>query len=632
MKRRNFVKGLAFGAGAAILGQGCGHSSVNPISGQSDGQSDRPPNILFMMVDEMRYPVHFPAGIETADQYIERFMPNLHRHIWTQGVRLVNHRIAASACTPSRGVMLTGLYTHQTYVLTTISGTAPDGAQPPSMPTEFPTYGRLLQEAGYETPYFGKFHCSANVPYENDECQNPPVNYLAEYGFQTYNCPDPGGTQGQGVSADGKELGDRQIADLAVSYLQSRTPQSPPFCATVSFVNPHDYEYFWGGTEPVRYMGMFSAANQTPLVSYDTSIVSESQPPPQGFPSVPSNWEHIDTIRAEKPSTQLLYNEGNQAIFSAVSFDSGVTDFQLEDSPILQGRVKKAVAPFDYWARGQDSYAQILGLVDQQIGRVLDSLPEDVRSQTVIVFTSDHGDYVGSHGFSTSKVGSVYEEAMRVPLVVCDYTGKFTTERDVDRDQLTSNIDLMTMLVTMGYNGDRSWIRGELEALYGPRHDLLGVISSDQAPGRRHACFTTDEYISPVLNFNRAPTHILGVTDGASKLGLYNYWLPRTTQRINEGEELEYYDYASPEGRAELDNRPDDPRALELRSLLVNELLPNEIERPLPPSLRAVQEANRLVYLEFVDLIDGLEEEGTLSSIHLNFGQDRLQSPTTQNI
>ena len=64
----------------------------------------------------------------------------------------------------------------------------------------------------------------------------------------------------------------------------------------------------------------------------------------------------------------------------------------------------------------------------------------------------------------------------------------------------------------------------------------------------------------------------------------------------------------------------------------MNELLPNEIERPLPPSLRAVQEANRLVYLEFVDLIDGLEEEGTLSSIHLNFGQDRLQSPTTQNI
>ena len=238
MKRRNFVKGLAVGAGAAILGQGCGESSFpNPVSGLS-GQTERPPNILFLMVDEMRYPVHFPNGVESADQYIARFMPNLYRHVWTQGVRFNNHRIAAAACTPSRGVMLTGLYTHQTYVLTTISGTAPDGDKPPSMPPEFPTYGRLLQEAGYDTPYFGKFHCSADAPYEDDECSVPPVNYLAEYGFDSYNCPDPGGTQGQGVSADGKELGDRQIADLAVSYLGTRTAQSPPFCATVSFVNP----------------------------------------------------------------------------------------------------------------------------------------------------------------------------------------------------------------------------------------------------------------------------------------------------------------------------------------------------------------------------------------------------------
>lgn len=626
MKRRNFVKGLAVGAGAAMLGQGCGSSSFpSPLTGQQ-GQASRPPNIIFMMVDELRYPVHFPDGVESADQYLARFMPNLHRLVWTQGVRLTNHRIAAAACSPSRGVILTGLYSHQTSVLTTISGTAPDGDKPPSMPTEFPTYGRLLQAAGYETPYFGKFHCSADVPYENDECTIPPADYLAEYGFQTYNCPDPGGTQGQGVSADGQELGDQQIADLAAAYLQTRTAQSPPFCATVSFVNPHDYEYFWGGTEPVRYMEMFDQAGQTPLVPYDTSIVSESQPPPQGFPPLPSNWEDIETLRANKPSTQLLYNEGDQAIFSAVSFDSNQTDFRLEDSPILGGRVKKAVAPFAYWSRGQDSYAQILGLVDVQIGRVLDALPEEVRSQTVIVFTSDHGDYVGSHGFSTSKVGSVYEEALRVPLVVCDYTGQFSSERNVERRQLTSSIDVMTMLVTMGHNGDRSWIQGDLEALYATRHDLLGVISSAQAPGRRHACFTTDEYISPLLNFNRAPTHILGVTDGLTKLGLYSYWLPRTTQRIDEGEELEFYDYATPGGRAELDNTPQDPRATALRNLLVNELVPGEIQRPLPLSLRPAQDANRLVYLEFVDLLDGLEEEETLNSaLHLNFGQDRRQ-------
>lgn len=77
MKRRNFVKGLAFGAGAAILGPGCGDSSFpNPVSGLG-GQTERPPNIIFLMVDEMRYPVHFPNGVENADEYVARFMPTL---------------------------------------------------------------------------------------------------------------------------------------------------------------------------------------------------------------------------------------------------------------------------------------------------------------------------------------------------------------------------------------------------------------------------------------------------------------------------------------------------------------------------------------------------------------------------
>ena len=89
---------------------------------------------------------------------------------------------------------------------------------------------------------------------------------------------------------------------------------------------------------------------------------------------------------------------------------------------------------------------------------------------------------------------------------------------------------------------------------------------------------------------------------------------------------MEFYDYASEGGKAELDSTPGDPRALALRNLLVGELLPNEIEKPLPPGLRAVQEDNRLVYLQFVDLLDGLQEAETINSVHLSFGQDRRQS------
>ena len=72
----------------------------------------------------------------------------------------------------------------------------------------FPTYGRLLQAFGYETPYVGKWHLSNPPP--------PPSTdgYLANYGFTGFTNPDPVGTNGQGAAEDGN------IADMAVQWLQ----------------------------------------------------------------------------------------------------------------------------------------------------------------------------------------------------------------------------------------------------------------------------------------------------------------------------------------------------------------------------------------------------------------------------
>ncbi len=627
MKRRDFVKSVA-AAGALTL-VGCGGTDVlNQVSGSQTtgpgGDPPAPPNILFLIVDEMRYPVHFPAGITSPDAYIERFMPNLHRHLWKDGVKFDNYHIAAAACTPSRGVLLTGLYTQQTFVLTTISGTGVGGDKPPSLSTDFPTYGSLLKEAGYQTPYIGKFHVSADTPYTEDECLTAPANYLAPWGFDDSTCPDPGGAQGQGVSGDG-QLGDKEIADQAVAYLSQKTAQDPPFCATVSFVNPHDYQYFWGGTEPQRYTDLFADAGETPILAYDTNIESLADPPPQGFPNVPPNWESFEQLEANNPSSQAMFNEGNHAIFGGMSFDPESTDFEVQPSRILDGRVFKGVAPFSYWERGQDSYAQILGKVDEQLGRVLDSLPDEVRQNTVVVFTSDHGDYVGSHGFLAGKVGTVYDEALRVPLVVRDYTGRFATDNGSLRNQLTSSVDLMSMLVTLGHNGSRDWIRGELAQLYGNRHDLLSVVASSEAPGREVALFTSDEYISPALNYNLSPTHIVGVMTGGVKLGIYNYWAIGTTQPVRAGHELEFYDHSTPGGRAELENRPNDPRAAALYERWNNELLPNEVRKPLPSSLQAAQEATRQQYLDFKGIRDNIDPNQIPPDLSFNFGIDRIE-------
>src|SRR5690606_28117120 len=153
------------------------------------------------------------------------------------------------------------------------------------------------------------------------------------------------------------------------------------------------------------------------------------------------------------------------------------------------------------------------------------------------------------------------------------------------------------------------WMKGELADLYGPRHDLLGVVRSNQASGREKAFYTTDEYVSPALNFNRSPLHIVGVVTPLHKLGIYNYWAPGTTHPLAAGRELEFYDHRTPGGRAETENRPADPRAAELLEEWLEQDMPGEVRRALPDTYKPVQEAARQQYLQFVGIRDDLDPD-----------------------
>lgn len=130
------------------------------------------------------------------------------------------------------------------------------------------------------------------------------------------------------------------------------------------------------------------------------------------------------------------------------------------------------------------------------IGRVLHALlelPRDVFDNDVIVFTSDHGEYAGAHGYLSGKVGSLYDEAYHVSLIVADPTRRFNGDIDTIRSGLTSTVDMLPLLVGLGHNGGREWLSGDLSALYGRRHDLLGMLRSARTPGRRYVPEVTDE-------------------------------------------------------------------------------------------------------------------------------------------
>ena len=199
---------------------------------------EKKPNILFILVDELRFPSVFPKGTNNAGEFFQKYMPNVYR-IWKKGVKFSNYQTAASACTPARGTLLTGLYSQQTWLCCTL--TAPPDATPdtdiphaPTLKPQFPTYGKLLREAGYQTPYIGKWHVSLLDP-------DAEGLGLEPYGFDGKVYADPVGYNLQGTVGYGEDYpNDQDIADVAVEWLQNEgeTEGDDPWCLTVSFVNP----------------------------------------------------------------------------------------------------------------------------------------------------------------------------------------------------------------------------------------------------------------------------------------------------------------------------------------------------------------------------------------------------------
>jgi hypothetical protein len=269
-----------------------------------------------------------------------------------------------------------------------------------------------------------------------------------------------------------------------------------------------------------------------------------------------------------------------------------------------------ATAPFHYWRRNLDSYTQIIQIVDERIGEVLAALPKAVADNTVIVFTSDHGEYAGAHGFVSGKVGSLYDEAYHVPLIVVDPTGRFTGDIDEPREGLTSSVDMLTMLVSLGFNGSRDWIRGPLAELYGNRHDMLPMLRSARAAGRDHVLLATDEQ-APGDLVSDAPFHLLGLRTRDFKLGVYSDWKDGGTTIDRSTLQTEFYDYGTAGGRLEVDNTPHDPRAAPALKLLLDVLVPKEFRAPLPAGLRGPQAFSRARYLAYSAFLKNIDSKDT---------------------
>ncbi|MFZ1154825.1 MAG: sulfatase-like hydrolase/transferase [Solirubrobacteraceae bacterium] len=505
-------------AGAQAQAQGA-NASEKPGS----AERYRPPNILVIMVDQLRTPQWFSAS-PTATA----LMPNLAR-LRNGGVSFASHYTASNDCTPARAALLTGLHTHQTGCMITGGSTLDPG---------FPTWGTMLREQGYRTHWYGKWHLTHGDnlwdSYENSGALEP-------YGFAGGTFPSPDGAPGQGWRVD---------PHIVTQFEQwfARTPKRDPWCTTVSFVNPHDIAWWYHWSE------RFAAEAQPP------SVVGE----------LPPNFETPEEMIARgKPRLQRSLQETAQASFGAVPYSGP----ELEST----------------WLPFLDLYLKLLGEVDNHIGAVLNTLSSrpDVAANTVILFTSDHGEYGASHGMR-GKGGGAYEEAIRVPLIVRDLRGALTQATGQERTGLTSSVDVAPLLLDVA-TGSSDWRKESQYSHIASRHDVAAMLRNPSAPGRQYVLHTTDETVTEFAvepYAANAPLHVVALRTPQAKYAAYSNFAAGSIKLLTEGRETELYDYSTAQGRMELNNEAG-------RSLLEDKLaaqlqraVRDELREPLPTRLK----------------------------------------------
>ncbi|MHB1000285.1 MAG: sulfatase family protein [Armatimonadota bacterium] len=372
ISRREMLKLSAAGVGGLLL------SSSLPIELSAAGKKNRQKqkyNVLFINTDQQRFDAMSCAGNNLVST------PNLDR-LAKEGVRFTMAVTPQPMCTAARTSFHTGLSIYTTGCVAT--------TKDPNMQFGNGTWDQNLAKHGYHTEYHGRWHepevltdCYKNEvtldfigPYKRylrEKLGDPPkpapgqfVSYLSGW---PYN-PDPidyelrkSKNDLPGNNCPGVEYGEYTLpADYSYSaYVADQTIDAmrrlkdTPFSMTCAILHPHHPQYV-----PSSYAGTIDPAKMLrPLTMNDKR---------EGMPYEPNNWQ-IDAM--EKRYMKLLH------------------------------------------AR----YYELVQEADYHIGRMMNALDElGLADNTIVIFTSDHGEMLGDHGLTQKFVH--YQESIRIPMII----------------------------------------------------------------------------------------------------------------------------------------------------------------------------------------------------------------------
>ena len=390
------------------------------------------PNLLFLMPDQLRHDFLSCYGADFIDT------PHIDS-LAQQGTRFERAYSTHPICVPTRAALLTGRNAIR-------NGVTDNGLwlRPDLHESGIYTWPELLNEAGYHTAAIGKMHFypwdithgfQYRVAAEDKRwihVRDDYYEHLREHGERKYHGNEHAGYhehKGAIINKLPLELTtDRFVGDETCRFLRVHGGDGP-FAMMVGFPGPH------GPYDPPPEYNLFSPGDM-----------------PDPAPEVPG----------DTPQIRRNNINGNRAAWNGVDY----TEF-------TEAQKKKIRA----------HYAGLVKQIDDEVGKILETLrDEGLLDNTIIIFASDHGDYLGDH--SLIGKGSFYESSTHVPLIVRqpDGAGGAASNELVALSDVTATLLTLAGVDVPGYMVDSQPLPDIGLNMGGlgsePRDHLIGMTSS----------------------------------------------------------------------------------------------------------------------------------------------------------
>lgn len=387
---KNYCSIEKFGAALALLSVNAGSLAAgNHPSNISRGK----PNVIILFADQHNKEV---MGFEGHPDVLT---PNLDK-LAKQSVVFDRAYCTTGICAPSRSSLMTGLYSRTMGLLS--------NGEKTSVINEVVSLATFFQQNNYKTFAFGKRHTTGAVDAGWDVqrshlCNETPGNSYTEWveknGYAKEFALDWSAEFGKGspCSAMSEEkiptadLGTRISAlpenrtmeafttQLTVQMIRDQAKSDQPFFCWATFYRPHQ-PY----TPLKKYMDLYDVSKWGEGRKYGSSVRKPASlyEPKENTP----------------PMMQSIRNGGNKV-----------------------WNVDKAFADEQLWRTHVGAYYALVTEVDQCVGDILKALDEaGIADETIVIYTSDHGDFVGNHGMVEKAAAgqNVYEDILNIPLII----------------------------------------------------------------------------------------------------------------------------------------------------------------------------------------------------------------------